>query len=395
MKRLLLSLLFCSIVLQISAQNKRPETYKITYLASDHGKVDPNQDPMVLLVNEDLVKGSSSKKLDGDASYPYQEFYVNWKSSPAEYIKTAYFSAEESTKTIDSSFVGRYDYKMTNETKKILGYTCHKAVAIVNSNTIELWYTNELPFKASPIAMGQELGLVLEYVRNGNTAVTATEIKKVKQTIILPAIKPIDALSYEDVLWKSRFIQIPVFEKEQINFVDEPKSSDDVMRFASGTVILKKVQIPELKSGTQGFIQATQRSLGDAYDRTASVFLIRNSDKETFLKGMQNGMDQISTYENGNGTMYKGMVANENFEPSIELMRFFTPFGVDHFNDKVKLKGKEWQHSVIYRQDISEFVDALSGEEVYIGAFIGNYDGGGHELSLELTFHPGWVVKFC
>ncbi len=393
MKRLLLSLLFCSIVLQISAQNKRPETYKITYLASDHGKVDPNQDPMVLLVNEDLVKGSSSKKLDGDASYPYQEFYVNWKSSPAEYIKTAYFSAEESTKTIDSSFVGRYDYKMTNETKKILGYTCHKAVAIVNSNTIELWYTNELPFKASPIAMGQELGLVLEYVRNGNTAVTATEIKKVKQTIILPAIKPIDALSYEDVLWKSRFIQIPVFEKEQINFVDEPKSSDDVMRFASGTVILKKVQIPELKSGTQGFIQATQRSLGDAYDRTASVFLIRNSDKETFLKGMQNGMDQISTYENGNGTMYKGMVANENFEPSIELMRFFTPFGVDHFNDKVKLKGKEWQHSVIYRQDISEFVDALSGEEVYIGAFIGNYDGGGHELSLELTFHPGWVVN--
>src|SRR5690606_8295686 len=139
-------------------------------------------------------------------------------------------------------------------------------------------------------------------------------------------------------------------------------------RFASGTVILKKVKIPDLKSGTQGFIQATQRSLGDAYDRTASIFLIRNSEKETFFQAMKKGMDQASIYENGNGTPYKGMVANKKFEPSIELMRFFTPFGVDHFNERVKLKGKDWQHSVTYRQDISEFVDALSGEEVYIGA---------------------------
>lgn len=390
MRTLLLSLSLFSIALQTSAQTKKEKSHKITYLASSHEKIAPDQDPQVLLVSKELVRGSSEKKLAGEGVYPYEEFHVSWKASPAEYIKTAYFSSEESMQTIDTAFTGRYEYKLTDETKEILGYTCHKAVAIINSNTIELWYTKDLPYKASPVAIGQELGMVLEYVRNGNTAITATEIEEVRQNLNLPKSDLTDALTYQDAIWKSKFIQVPVFEKEQINFVNEPKTTDEVLRFGSGTTILRKVKIPELTDGTQGFIQATQRSLGDAYDRTASVFLIRESEKETFLHGMKEGMEQASIYENGNGTAYRGMIANENFEPSIELMRFFTPFGVDHFNDRIELKGKEWQNSVLYRQDISELVDALSGEEVYIGTFIGNYDGGGHELSLELTFHPGW-----
>lgn len=392
MRTLLLSLFLFSIALQVSAQTKNGKVYKITYLASSHEKTAPNQDPQVLLLSEEMVKGSSEKKLAGEGVYPYEEFHINWKAIPAEYIKTAYFSNEESMQTIDTAFVGRYEYRLTDETKEILGYTCHKAVTFINSNTIELWYTKDLPYKASPEAIGQELGMVLEYVRNGNTAITASKIEEVKQNLSLPKSELTDALTYQDAIWKSRFIQIPVFEKEQINFVNEPKSTDEVLRFGSGTTILRKVKIPELAAGTQGFIQATQRSLGDAYDRTASVFLIRESEKETFLHGMKEGMDKIATYENGNGTAYRGMVANQNFEPSIELMRFFTPFGVHHFNDRIELKGKEWQNSVLYRQDISELVDALSGKEVYIGVFIGNYDGGGHELSLELTFHPGWYT---
>lgn len=31
----------------------------------------------------------------------------------------------------------------------------------------------------------------------------------------------------------------------------------------------------------------------------------------------------------------------------------------------------------------------MSGKEVYIGVYIGNYDKGGHKVSLELTIHPG------
>src|SRR5690554_3223243 len=191
MKPFFLILVFFSIILQATAQSDK--TYKITYLVSSHGKVAEEQDPQVLLVNDDWVKGSSVKKLVGEGVFPYEEFYINWKATPSEYIKTAYFSNEEIAKTVDTNFIGRYDYKITDETKKILGYTCYKAVTTVNSNSIELWFTKDLPYRASPVAMGQELGLVLEYVRNGNTAITASEVKKVKQFIAMPEAKSIDA----------------------------------------------------------------------------------------------------------------------------------------------------------------------------------------------------------
>ena len=208
MRTLLLSLFLFSIALQTSAQAKKEKVHKITYLTSSHGKAVPDQDPQVLLLSAELIKGSSEKKLAGDEVYPYEEFHVNWKATPAEYIKTAYFSNEESMQTIDTAFVGGYEYKLTDETKEILGYTCYKAVTFINSNTIELWYTKDLPYKASPVAIGQELGMVLEYVRNGNTAITASKIEQDKQSLSLPKSDLTDALTYQDAIWKSRFIQI-------------------------------------------------------------------------------------------------------------------------------------------------------------------------------------------
>ena len=41
-----------------------------------------------------------------------------------------------------------------------------------------------------------------------------------------------------------------------------------------------------------------------------------------------------------------------------------------------------------YRQDISELTPALNDKEVYIGTFIGNYDKGGHKVSVNITIHP-------
>src|SRR5690554_4609151 len=136
------------------AQTKIDEVFEITYLSSSHGKISEDQDPRVLLVSNDLVKGSSVAKLSGKADFPYEEFFVHWNSNPVEYIKTAYFSENSISKTIDTSFIDRYEYNLTEETKEILGYTCYKTVTTVNSNTIELWHTNELPYKASPSSCG-------------------------------------------------------------------------------------------------------------------------------------------------------------------------------------------------------------------------------------------------
>lgn len=368
--------------------NNNP-TWEIDYVRSTHDQVVPNQDTLVIVVNNFLTHITSKSIINKTIKFPFEEFYVDWSTVNPNYTKVAHISDENVLSTDNSDFLNKYTYEFTGESKKIMGYTCHKAVTIVNSNTIELWYTKEVPFKGSPVEMGQELGLVLEYIRNGNSKITAVSLHESNQTISLPLSDKTDALSYQDALWKSRFIQIPIFEQEQINFTEMPLQ-DSIFRFAHGTVIVKKVNIPKLKKGTQGFVQLIQKSKGDAYDRTGSVFLMIPNKINSFFDGMKKGMDFLEAYENGNGKQYRGMVRSENFEPSVELMRFFTPFGVNHFNDRVSLKGKTWQDSAFFRQDISELVEYVSDKEVYIGVYIGNYDNGGHEVSLELTFHPGW-----
>lgn len=390
---LLLGLVFISLSLLSQDQRVGGKSLKIKYLSSNHDKLLENQDPQIIILDDRLVKVSTESKLNGQAGYPFEERYIDWSKEPAEYIKSANFSETEKMLTKDTSFVNRNEYEITNEEKEILGYAVRKAVTTVNSNTIELWYTEDLPYKASPVNIGLELGVVLEYVRNGNSKITAVKISDTEEKVAIPNIKQIDELSYQDAVWRSGFIQVPIFKKETLNFVDEPKVNGEVMRFANGTVIVKKVKIPELKKGSQGFIQAIQRSQGDAYDRTASVFAILPSDKKTFLEGMKNGIEALPAYENDSGTSYYGMVSDADFEPTIELMRFFTSFGVHQFNERIQLKDKTWQDSTLFRQDITKFVDLLSEKEIYIGAFVGNYDKNGHELTLEMTFHPGWDTE--
>src|SRR5690606_37154268 len=104
----------------------------------------------------------------------------------------------------------------------------------------------------------------------------------------------------------------------------------------------------------------------------------------SFLNGLQEGIKTLPVYEYGKGKKYQGVVRTDNYTPLIELMRFFTPFGVKQFNH-IQLKGKYWQYSVSYRQDVTEFQSVLNDQEVWIGTFIGNYDGGGHKVSLNLT----------
>ena len=383
----ILFIFFSFLSLQLSAQ----QSYKVTYSRSYNDKVIPNQDHLLVFTNKDQTIITSAKVIQSPAVYPYETFYIDRKQTDL-YYRVTKFNLNKEMATLDSTILNKNILEITNETRQILGYTCKKAITSINSNAIEIWYTTDLSVKGAPNEVGQNLGLVLEYVRNGNSRITASHIEKIKRipsSIHLRKFDNIvDGLTYQDEVWRSRFIQVPIFKDEAINFIDKPKS-DSVLRFASGTVIVRKVKVPEIKNGSQAFVQLVQKSNGDAYDRTGSVFMIAEDQQQTFLNGMKNGMKTLPLYENGNGKQYPGMVRTAGFSPIYELMRFFTPFGVNHFNKRVTLKNKTWQDSVIYRQDVSEFLSVMSGKEVYIGTYIGNYDKGGHKVSLELTIHPG------
>ena len=54
--------------------------------------------------------------------------------------------------------------------------------------------------------------------------------------------------------------------------------------------MIKKIKFPIINSGHQVFVELKQRSLGDAYDRTGSVFLIPTDQKQSFLDGLKHGI---------------------------------------------------------------------------------------------------------
>ncbi|SDM36162.1 GLPGLI family protein [Chryseobacterium taihuense] len=382
LKRFIIILITFISVLHLS------QTYEIQYENSYNGKVQPNQNPVIVWVNadENFILNSKIKELKSD--YPFEITKIEKPSN--NIISYAFLKPNEVISTSDGESIGKQEFESTSETKKILGYNCKKAITKINSNTIEIWYTNDLKLSGGPSSLGQKLGLVLQIERNGNSATTATSIKKVKSTAIEKILNKkastTDLLSYRDLLWKSRFTTLPVFENETINFSDESKSDEKIKRFANGTIILKKIKFPKITKGDNIFVELKQQSNGDAYDRTGTVFFVPEEKSQSFFDGLKNGAKTLPFYENGNGKQYFGVVSTENYQPSVELMRFFTAFGINKFNH-IQLKDKVWQTVSPFRQDITELKPALSGKELWIGTFIGNYDKGGHKVSLEVTIH--------
>jgi hypothetical protein len=116
--------------------------------------------------------------------------------------------------------------------------------------------------------------------------------------------------------------------------------------------------------------------------------MIPQDKEQSFLEGLRNGTGDLPVFQARNGKSYQGVVATDRYSPLVEIMRFFTSFGIGQFNDKVTVYGQQWEDSTLYKQDVTELLPVLQGER-WIGVFIGNYDKGGHRASLKLKYYPG------
>ena len=177
---------------------------------------------------------------------------------------------------------------------------------------------------------------------------------------------------------------------------------DSVLHYAGGTLALKRIRLPKLPTHYQTFIELHQRSNGDAYDRTGSVFIIPGAGIDlcpNFFDGINNHPDSLPLFIGRDGERYQGIknsisplqqyhISSFMYWPPVELMRFFTPFGVGQFNDRVKIDGLDWQDEAYYKQEVTDLAHLLQGE-VWIGVWIGNYDRGGHTVTLDIKSYPG------
>lgn len=285
----------------------------------------------------------------------------------------------------------------------ICGYRCKVATTVIKSNTIQYWFTDEAGVRGT-VQPAADLpnGLVLMTSRNGRIGLKAQSIEKIDTPTTAPLIPKftamVDAPMYRYRVNNAGVITVPVFRNEYIGIaasnaprVVDSLLADTVYRVSGGTVILRKVKLPEPSEGWDIFAQVVQKAEKDAYDRTGSVFVIPTGKERSFLDALVDSLGAVPAFASHNGKQYPGIIATETYDTPVELIRFFTPFGVGGYNTH-QVPGQTWADSVIYHQDVTHLAPLLQGE-VWIGAYIGNWTEKAHRLSLTLKYHPGGGQK--
>lgn len=389
-RKLFLSFLFTFILLTAGAQQRL--TYQIYSLGSNNG----DTTFVELQRYGQQTKFHDVNSFQGDLIPGISEdiTYVNYETDSA-YFQMKFADGD----SYFASFPLSSNIKFSNEgSEKINGYECKKYRTSINSNTIEVWMTESLGYDAMPtISRGVLKGVMVRQLINGNRMFELRNIKKdrkIKKEIIPSemgqrvAPRDIDKISKDKLI-----IKTPIFDKEQIHFAEIEKFTgeipyDTVIHFAYGTLILKRVNLQNLPEHYSYFIEVEEQSNGDAYDRSGSIFVIPTERELSLKDALIDSIQLLHSYTDRRDITYRAIKLEDDFLPVVELMRFFTPFGVNHFNDRVRIDGLEWSDVAYYKQDVTDVAKHLRGD-VLIGAFIGNYDGGGHKLSLDLLAYPG------
>lgn len=326
----------------------------------------------------------------------------------AQTVTSADYAADSITVTAtyaDSSYYYRtafsrndLEWKKESSERKTEKYTCS-----INSNTLVFEMDEKAPVNVTPLPYyGLKKGVLTAYSRNGQLRLKLAKAEKVKNlgsnTSHPSLLNSRRVTSRElDRLMKERLVVTTrVFDHERIHWGatnaridgDMPDIPwDTVLHYAGGTLILKRIHLPDLPSHYQHFVELHQQSDGDAYDRTGSLFLIPYADRN-FFQGMNQHPDSLPIFTGRDGERYQGFFATDNYDPLLELVRFFTPFGVGKFNGRVQLDGITWRNEAYYRQEITDIYRHYMGVTAYIGAWIGNYDAGGHLLTVDIKSYP-------
>ena len=387
MKNLLLTLITLAVAFTANAQQR------LLYESFTDGSSDTSR-TLVTVNNDQLCIASANPEEPNPIPGIAKHYtYIDFAHDTAFY--QLYYTEKEQYFTGISLHTGN-DYQF-EKVEIVDGYRCKKYTTSLFSNRMEIWMTEDLKYRATPTTTFADLpGVLVKYTRNGNATtrlVSETFGTTMRKMMDAKPVIPANLGTYTSSralnnLEKEKLvITIPVFRDAQICFNPKlPKATtipyDTTLPYSNGTIILKRLKLQQLPAHYQIFAELTEQSNGDAYDRTGSIFVIPAS-KISFLNALIDSVGVLPIYTDKNGEQYQGIKLEKNYTPLVELVRFFTPFGVHHFNQYRSLNDKEWEDAAYYKQDISDLRQYLQGD-VYIGAFIGNYDAGGHKITLDL-----------
>jgi len=217
---LLFASLFC--ITNSWSQKKQPNNYIIEYKIFNNDSQINSDNPIVLITNEQESFLTSIKEFEKKSDFfPSEEFYINYKSKQLYLISQ--LNSQEKASALDTLNWNTKAFTITPQTKFIQGYNCKKATITINSTNYEFWFTKEISGQGSPITLGSNLGVVLEMTRNKTYKISASKISKdvlfnFDDHINLKSTTLYDKPTFQQKIWLSRFITIPIFKDETIAF---------------------------------------------------------------------------------------------------------------------------------------------------------------------------------
>ena len=212
-----------------------------------------------------------------------------------------------------------------------------------------------------------------------------------------------NAASHKEVPAKGN-LNLQVFNKANVRFLPDTYANfseadnDGIIHLVNGRIILKKIQIPSYQRNVTVSLKLTVASNGDRWDKSGSCFVLPKHSAINLMSIAQ-GKQQFPAIDSTKLENLVGIVPGKNYLPTIELMRFMTPFGVGHFseeNDSLSSKRRpvyipKWEKSVVWEQDITDLYSTLEGE-AYVGIFIDTWTPEGYVASMELNFKESTIT---
>lgn len=196
---------------------------------------------------------------------------------------------------------------------------------------------------------------------------------------------------------------IKVFDKPNVHY-DPTKiagfnaaDADGIIRLVNGRIILKKIQVPHYERNVKVYIKTTIASNGDRWDKTGSCFVLPRKSAINLMT-IAEGKNKFPAVDSLKLEKLVGVVAGNDYLPTVELMRFMTPFGVGFYssnNDTLTSKRRpvyipKWEKCVQWQQDITDLYPLLE-DEAYVGVFIDTWTEQGYLASMELQFKESTI----
>lgn len=207
---------------QITVQNSIE--YKLVWLGENYKafSFSSENNNLSLLTDDIDVK-------EGDLNYivykQHPKFLVNYnRDEDSFYQKNTFVGKNENLKyDLSVDKIKPIVWTTIKETKNILGYNCHKAIAEIRGRKWEVWFTSEIPNPIFPWKLKDTPGAILEAYDSGkNFHFTATKIL-LNKNYVLPKkiesyfinVKDSATVSYLDV-FNADTEQLKEWQSQQI-----------------------------------------------------------------------------------------------------------------------------------------------------------------------------------